>query len=145
MAACTAACDAVGSRLQNTVTCRWRARRLMSDGALPGVNAATLSSETLPSRDEGTVSAASAASVGSVFDAGAQVHFVLFAAFVVGRHLVAADQQAQRFGGVADLHAEVRRLRPIDLHRELRLADVERCVHVHDAGQRSSRDRRAAG
>ena len=108
----------------------------MSDGAVPGAKSATLSSDTLPSRDDGTVSAAIAASVDAVLGSRAQVHFVLLAAFVVGRHLIAADQQAQRFGGVADLHAEVGRLRPIDLHRQLRLADVQRRVDVDDAGQR---------
>ena len=105
----------------------------MSDGAVPGAKSATFSSGTLPSRDDGTVSAAIAASVDAVLGPRAQVHFVLLAAFVVGRHLIAADQQAQRFGRVADLHAEVRRLRPIDLHRQLRLADVQRRVEVDDA------------
>ena len=74
---------------------------------------------------------------GAVFGAGPQVDLVLFAGLVVGRHLIAADEQSQRFGGVADLHAEVGRLRPIDLHRQLGLADVQRAVDVHDAWQRS--------
>ena len=108
--------------------------RLMSDGAVPGAKSATLSSDTLPSRDDGTVSAADRLPASMRFSAArAQVHFVLLAAFVVGRHLIAADEEPQRFGRVADLHAEVGRLRPIDLHRELRLADVQRRVEVDDA------------
>ena len=38
----------------------------MSDGAVPGAKSATLSSDTLPSRDDGTVSAAIAACVRAV-------------------------------------------------------------------------------
>ena len=117
----------------------------MSDGAVPGAKSATLSSGTLPSRDEGTVSAAIACFGRAVLGARAQVHFVLLAALVVGRHLIAADQQPQRFGRVADLHAQVGRLGPIDLHRKLRLADVQRGVDVDDAGQRPWLSRRAAG
>ena len=103
---------------------------------MPGAKVATLSSGTLPSLDDGTVSARDRRLGRSVLGARAQVHFVLLAAFVVGRHLIAADQQAQRLGRVADLHAEIGRLRPIDLDRQLRLADVQRGVDVDDAGQR---------
>ena len=135
MAFCTSACDALGSRFANTVTCRWRASRLMSDGAEPGEKSATLSSDTAPRRVDGTVRPATACSVVRSACARAQMHLVLLAAFVVRRHLIAADQQAQRLGRVSDLHAHVGRLRPIDLHRQLRLADVHRGIDVHDAGQ----------
>ena len=59
---------------------------------------------------------------------------VLFAAFVVRRDLVAADEQPQRFGRIGNLHAQVGRLEPVELHRQLRLAYVQRRVEVHDAG-----------
>ena len=95
----------------------------MSDGAEPGANVATFSSGMLPSRDDGTVRPPIACSVDRFCRLRAQVHLVLLAAFVVGRHLIAADQQPQRFRRIADLHAEVGRLRPIDLHRQLRLAE----------------------
>ena len=42
---------------------RWRAWRLMSVGDVPGSKFATFSSDTLPSRDEGTARAAMAACV----------------------------------------------------------------------------------
>ena len=64
-----------------------------------------------------------------------QVHFVLLAAFVLRRHLIAADQEPQRVRRVANLDAEVRSLRPIHVHRQLRFARVQRRVHVDDAGQ----------
>ena len=108
----------------------------MSDGAVPGAKLATLSSETLPSLDDGTVSAAMADSVVRFSARARRWTSVLLAAFVVGRHLVAAHQQPQRFGGVANLHAKVRRLRSIEPHRDFRLADVERRVEVDDARQR---------
>ena len=74
-----------------------------------------MSSGTLPSRDDGTVSAPIACLRSSGRSAlRAQVHLVLLAALVVGRHLIAADQQPQRLGRVADLHAEVGGLRPVD-------------------------------
>ena len=130
---------------QKTVTCRCRARRLMSDGAVPVANVATLSSGTLPSRDDGTVSARDRRLGRPVLGPRAQVHFVLLAALVVGRHLIAADEQAQRLGRVADLHAEVGRLRPIDLDRQLRLADVQRRVDVDDARARLRPARPAGG
>jgi len=62
------------------------------------------------------------------------VHFVLFAALVVGRHLVTADQQAEGFSRIADLHAEIRSLGTIDLNGELRLSDVHRRVGIDDPG-----------
>ncbi len=69
---------------------------------------------------------------------------VLLAAFVVGRHLIAADQQSQRVGGIGHLHAEVGGLRPIEAHRHLRLADAQRRVHVHEAGDRAGAVRPAS-
>ena len=63
----------------------------------------------------------------------ADVHFVLLAPLIVCGHLIAAYQQAQRLGGVRDLHAEVGRLQAIEMHRQLRLADVQRRVEVDDA------------
>ena len=56
IAAIAGVCETPGSRPANTVTCRWRLSRLISDGAVPGVNRAMLSSGTLPSRLDGTVS-----------------------------------------------------------------------------------------
>ena len=53
------------------------------------------------------------------------MNLVLLAAFVVRRHLIAADEEPQRVGRVGDVHAEVGRLRPIDVHRQLGFADVE--------------------
>ncbi len=64
----------------------------------------------------------------------AQVHLVLLAAVVERRHRVAADEQAQRFGRVADRDAEVGGLRSIDVHRQLGLAEVQRGVDVDEAG-----------
>ena len=72
---------------------------------------AMLSSVTMPSRDDGTGSAAIASCDAAVASSGAQVHFVLLAGLVVGRHLIAADQQPQRFGRIGDSHAEVGGLR----------------------------------
>jgi hypothetical protein len=62
------------------------------------------------------------------------VNFVLFTTLVERRDLIAADEQAERFGRVADLHAQVGGLRPIDAHRQLGFAGVQRGVHVDDAG-----------
>ena len=56
---------------------------------------------------------------------GAEMHLVLLAAFVVGRDLIAADQQAQCVGRIGHLHAEVRGLRPIQPHGHLGLADAQ--------------------
>ena len=56
---------------------------------------------------------------------GTQMHFVLLARFVVGGDLIAANEQAQRFGRVGNLHAEVRRFRPIEPHRDFRFADAQ--------------------
>ena len=64
-----------------------------------------------------------------------QMNLVLFAAFEIRRHLIAADQQPERFGGIGDLYAHVRRLGAIHVDRQLRLADVERRVGVDDAAQ----------
>ena len=64
----------------------------------------------------------------------AQVHLVLLAALVVGGDLVAADEQPHRFGGVADLHAEVGGLRAVQRDLELRLPGIQRDVHVDRAG-----------
>ena len=131
-----------GSRPAKTVTCRCRFRRLISDGAVPGVSRAMFSSGTLPCRLDGTVSCSIAARRLPIALDRAHVHFVLLAAFVVGRHLIAADEQAQRLGRIRNLDAEVRRLHPIELHRQLRLADVERRVDVDDARLLPRRRRR---
>ena len=61
------------------------------------------------------------------------VDLVLLAALVVRRDLIAADEQAQRLGGVRDLHAEVRGLEPVEVHGQLRLPDVQRRVEVDHA------------
>ena len=105
---------------------------------------AMLSSVTLPSRDDGTVSAAIAVLGRAILLARAQVHFVLLTAVVERRHRVAADEQPQRFGRVADRDAEVGRLRPIDVHRQLRLAEVERRVDVDQPGNRPPPSSRSA-
>ena len=115
-------CEAFGTMLANSVTCRCRASRLMSDAADPFAKPATFSSGIAPSLRRGNHEPADGLLGRPVFSLGAKVHFVLLASLVVGRHLVAADQPSQRFCRVADLDAEVRRLRPIDLHRQLRLA-----------------------
>ena len=65
---------------------------------------------------------------------GAQVHLVLLAALVVSRHLVAADEQPQRLSRIGDLHAEIGRLRPVELHRHLWLAGIQGGVDVNEAG-----------
>ncbi len=126
-------CETPGSRPAKTVTCRCRFSRLISDGAVPGVSRAMFSSGTLPIRLDGTVSCPIAAAVCRSPSHRADVHLVLLAAFVVCGDLVAADQQPQRLGRVRDLDAEVRRLQPIEMHRQLRLADVQRRVDVDDA------------
>ena len=82
------------------MTCRWRFSRLISDGAVPGVSSAMFSSGTLPSWSTAPSAGRSPTPLSRLPAAGAHVHFVLLAAFVVGRHLVAADQQAQRLGRV---------------------------------------------
>ena len=56
IAAIAGVCETPGSRPANTVTCRCRFSRLISDGAVPGVNCARFSSGTLPTRLDGTVS-----------------------------------------------------------------------------------------
>mgnify|MGYP006145840545 CR=1 FL=1 len=56
---------------------------------------------------------------------------VLLAALVVGRDLVTADQEPQRVSRIRQLDPEVRGLQPVDVHRQLRFADVERGVDVH--------------
>ena len=77
----------------------------------PASNVAMFSSGTLPSRVDGTVSCADRRRRSPFALPRAQVHFVLLAALVVCGHLIAADQQPQRLGGVGDLHAEIGRLR----------------------------------
>jgi hypothetical protein len=52
---------------------------------------------------------------------------------IVCGDLVAAHQQAQRLGRVGHLDAEIGRLQAIEVHRQLRLADVQRRVDVDDA------------
>ena len=91
------------------------------------------SSGTLPSVDDGTVICPMPAAVARSAASGADVHFVLLAALIVCGDLVAADQQPQRLGRVGDLDAEVRRLQPVEMDRQLRLADVQRRVDVDDA------------
>ena len=49
-------CETPCSSPAKTVTCRCRLRRLISDGAVPGVSLAMLSSGTLPTVLDGTVS-----------------------------------------------------------------------------------------
>ena len=63
IAAIAGVCETPGSRPANTVTWRWRLSRLISAGAVPGVNRATLSSGTLPTRVDGTDSCPIASSV----------------------------------------------------------------------------------
>ena len=70
----------------------------------------------------------------AVLPFGPQVHLVLLAGLVVGRHLIAADQQPQRLGRIRALHAEIGGLGPIEPHRHLGLAGAQRRVHVHQAG-----------
>ena len=125
-------CETPCRRPAKIVTCRCRFRRLISDGAVPGVSRAMFCSGTLPFRLDGTVSCSIAAAVCRLPCHRADVHFVLLAAFVVGRDLIAADQQPQRVGGVRNLDTQVRSLHAIELHRQLRLADVQRRVHVDD-------------
>ncbi len=87
----------------------------MSDGAVPGVKSRDVVERHAaePRRRHRQRRDGRLRSCGSR-PARAQVHLVLLAAFVVGRHLIAADQQPQRLGRVGDLHAEVGRLRPVD-------------------------------
>ena len=107
----------------------------MSDGASPRVNRGDIleRDRAEPRRHRQPAERRLRA---AVVGFGADVHLVLLAPLVVGRHRVAADEQPQRFGGVGERHAEVGRLRPIHAHRQLRLADVERRVGIDDAGNR---------
>src|SRR5262249_57564597 len=61
------------------------------------------------------------------------VDFVLLAAFVVGRDLIAADQQPQALRDVGDVDAEVGSLLPVDRRAQLGLAHDQRGVSVHHA------------
>ena len=59
---------------------------------------------------------------------------VLFATLVVGRHLIATNEQTQRVGCNRNLHAEIGGFQPVELDRQLRLADIEGGVEVDDTG-----------
>ena len=67
------------------------------------------------------------------------MNLVLLASLVVGRHLVAAHEQPERFRCVAQLHAEVHRPAAVDPDAQLRLAEVQGRVHVHDTRKRPRR------
>ena len=88
--------------------------RLIVAGTSLRENVAMLSSETMPRRDDGTGSRGDRLLRAAIRLLGAQPHFVLLAALVVGRHLIAGDEQPQRFGRVGDLDAEVRGLRAVE-------------------------------
>ena len=62
------------------------------------------------------------------------MHLVLFAALVVGCHLIAADQQTQRFGGIGHFDTEVGGLRAIEPNRPLGPAGVQVGIDVDEAG-----------
>ena len=71
--------------------------------------------------------------VGAILTLGADAHVVLLALLLVGRHLVAVDEQAERSGRVGDRDPEVRGARTIDPDADLRLPGDERRVHVDRA------------
>ena len=110
--------------------------RLIVAGESLDANVAMLSSVTMPSRDDGTGSAAIASCDPRIALFGAEMHLVLLAGLVERRHLVAGDEQAQRLRRVGHLHAEVGRFRAIEQHRHLGLAGIERGVDVDQAGNR---------
>ena len=110
------------------VSMTWRCRemRLIDDGPEPGVIVTTSRSCTgLPVADDGTCACAMPCGSLAVLVLGADVHFVLLAAFVVVGDLQTADENVQRRGDVLHAHAEVRGFVAIDADAELRLAGDE--------------------
>ena len=77
--------------------------------------------------------------------ARANVNFVLLAAFVISRNLVAAHQQAQRTRDVGDIDAEFRRFLAINAYANFRLAQGERGVGIADFGNRFHRREQSLG
>jgi len=61
------------------------------------------------------------------------VDLVLLPALVVRGDLAPADHDLQCIGHIGDLHAQLRGLFPVQIHRHLRLAQDQAGVDVHDA------------
>ena len=130
----TALSEPSGATLANSVTCRRRFKRLISDGPVERRSSTTSSSGTVPSRADGTVSKRQPFDVGAIRLVGADVHLVLLALLFVGGHLDAAHEKPQRAGDVGHLDAEVGGLVAVDVDGDFGLAADERAVHVDRAG-----------
>ena len=76
---------------------------------------------------------------------GAGADLVLLSVFVVGGDLAPADHDAQRVGHVRHLHAQLRGLLAVQVHRHLRLPQDQTGVDVHDARDLGERRRQARG